>query len=108
MTVVTSIEHIAKIELPKKRFCDFCSQDMPYRSKHCKECERCVRKYDHHCFWVGGCVGELNHRKFWLFLFFQTYHFFLCFGIVSDLNVIFIGLKWTRIQVLILIKRTGR
>jgi hypothetical protein len=45
-----------------------------------------VRKYDHHCFWVGGCVGELNHRKFWLFLFFQTYHFLLCFGIVRALH----------------------
>ena len=82
--IVTSIEQIAKIELPKKRFCEYCSQEQPYRSKHCKECERCVRKYDHHCFWVGGCVGELNHRKFWLFLFFQTYHFLLCFGIVSS------------------------
>jgi hypothetical protein len=67
---VKCIEYIAKIELPKKRFCEYCSIEQPYRSKHCKECERCVRKYDHHCFWIGGCVGELNHRKFWLFLFF--------------------------------------
>lgn len=45
---------------------------MPYRTRHCKELGRCVRKYDHFCFWIGGCVGELNHRKFWALLLFQT------------------------------------
>lgn len=44
----------------------------PYRSRHCWECNKCVRKFDHHCFWIGGCVGELNHGKFFLFLLFQT------------------------------------
>jgi hypothetical protein len=73
--VVKAIEYIAKIELPKKRFCEYCSLEQPYRAKHCRECERCVRKYDHHCFWIGGCVGELNHRKFYLFLLFQTISF---------------------------------
>lgn len=57
---------------PELWFCDKCNITQPYRTKHCDQCERCIRKFDHHCFWIGGCVGELNHRKFWLFLFFQT------------------------------------
>ena len=63
---------VHKIELPKRRFCEACQIVQPFRSRHCWECNRCVRKFDHHCFWIGGCVGELNHGKFWLFLFFQT------------------------------------
>ena len=58
--------------MPQKRFCDTCQVMQPYRSRHCWECNRCVRKFDHHCFWIGGCVGELNHGRFWLFLFTQT------------------------------------
>ena len=44
----------------------------PFRSRHCWECGRCIRKFDHHCFWIGSCVGELNHGKFFLFLLTQT------------------------------------
>ena len=75
---VKSIENISKMALPEKRFCEYCCVEQPYRTKHCKDCNQCVRKYDHHCFWIGGCVGELNHRKFWAFLFFQF--LILCFG----------------------------
>ena len=58
------------IVIPRNRGCEFCRISvLPYRAKHCKECNRCVRKYDHHCFWIGGCVGELNHRSFYGFIF---------------------------------------
>ena len=58
--------------IPRNRGCEFCRiSQLPYRAKHCKECNRCVRKYDHHCHWIGCCVGELNHRSFFGFLMFQ-------------------------------------
>ncbi|XP_060066115.1 palmitoyltransferase ZDHHC12-B-like [Ylistrum balloti] len=50
------------------RYCDYCEIEQPMRSKHCEDCNKCVRKYDHHCPWLETCVGERNHRFFWLFL----------------------------------------
>ena len=78
---VKSIENINRMPLPEKRFCEKCCLEQPYRTKHCRDCDECIRKYDHHCFWIGGCVGELNHRKFWCFLFIQ----FLAFCVGIDL-----------------------
>ena len=68
-----SFGHVADLEIPPNRGCKECGiKSIPYRAKHCKVCNRCVRKFDHHCFWIGGCVGELNHGKFWLFTFIQA------------------------------------
>jgi len=51
------------------RACERCALPaIPLRAKHCRVCDKCVRKFDHHCFWVGTCVGERNHGRFWLFL----------------------------------------
>jgi len=72
------------VEMPPKRWCDVCNLEQPYRSRHCWECNRCVRKFDHHCFWIGGCVGELNHGKFFLFLFFQTWQELLAIWVAKD------------------------
>ena len=61
---------VKELDIPTNRGCHICKiKKLPYRAKHCKLCNRCIRKFDHHCFWVGGCVGELNHGKFWLFNF---------------------------------------
>lgn len=61
-----------EVKIPRNRGCEICRLDqIPYRAKHCRECNRCVRKFDHHCFWIGGCVGELNHRSFYGFIFLQ-------------------------------------
>ena len=37
----------------EKRYCTVCNVEQPLRSKHCKDCNRCVALYDHHCPWTG-------------------------------------------------------
>ena len=64
-----SFENIREVEFKDNRGCDICGiKRLPFRARHCKDCGKCVRKFDHHCFWIGGCVGELNHRKFYGFI----------------------------------------
>ena len=46
------------------RFCTPCKLYQPYRTKHCRECQKCVALYDHHCPWIGGCVGQNNRIYF--------------------------------------------
>lgn len=53
-------------------FCSTCQVRLPLRGKHCKECSRCIRRYDHHCALMGTCIGERNHCRFWWFLLLQT------------------------------------
>mmetsp|Transcript_53166 Transcript_53166/g.123777 ORF Transcript_53166/g.123777 Transcript_53166/m.123777 type:complete len:243 (-) Transcript_53166:200-928(-) len=53
------------------RWCSHCRLHQPLRTKHCRDCERCVRTHDHHCPWVGTCVGENNRVIFMWFLTFQ-------------------------------------
>ena len=52
-------------------FCVVCCTERPLRSKHCKDCNRCVHRFDHHCTWLGNCIGERNHLTFYWFLVFQ-------------------------------------
>merc|ERR1719159_379539 len=51
----------------------------PLRTKHCRDCKRCVRTHDHHCPWIGNCVGEGNRFFFLLFMFLQAFELLLFF-----------------------------
>ena len=52
--------------------CKFCKiLELPLRSKHCNECQRCVSTYDHHCKIINSCIGENNKSVFCLFLLSQ-------------------------------------
>lgn len=62
--------------------CDICLVVQPVRTRHCIDCNRCVRRFDHHCPWVYNCVGERNHQFYWYFL-------------VSELAVLIWGIKIT-------------
>lgn len=67
------------------RYCNRCMFYQPLRTKHCRDCGRCVRTHDHHCPWIGTCVGEGNRAYFYWFLVFQGAELaaFLCEGGLS-------------------------
>lgn len=48
--------------------CQTCHVPRPARSRHCRMCNRCVRRYDHHCPWINNDVAEGTHGFFLLFL----------------------------------------
>ncbi|KAG5510569.1 hypothetical protein JKF63_06866 [Porcisia hertigi] len=48
--------------------CTACHIARPSRSKHCRLCDRCVRRYDHHCPWINNDVAERTMRYFLGFL----------------------------------------
>jgi len=65
--------HIAAYEqavrlATKDNVCITCKCIVPPRSKHCKELDRCVYRYDHYCPFVGTAVGSRNHGSFIFFL----------------------------------------
>lgn len=58
-------KHSEEIYYVEKRYCTVCNVEQPLRSKHCKDCQRCVAMYDHHCPWTGS-----------LFIFLLIFHIF--------------------------------
>ena len=59
------------------RWCTYCRLPQPYRTKHCRDCDKCVALFDHHCPWIGGCVGQNNRIYFFWYIFFQCIELWL-------------------------------
>ncbi len=51
-------------------YCLKCQLTTPYRSHHCKICDRCVLKRDQHCYFTGSCCSYFNQRFFVVFAFY--------------------------------------
>lgn len=50
-------------------YCDLCDSFCQLKSKHCKECNRCVNMFDHHCMWFNNCVGNKTYVYFVISIF---------------------------------------
>ena len=50
------------------------------RSRHCHECDVCIKGYDHHCPWTTKCIGQNNLMRFYIFACYTP--LFICYCIV--------------------------
>ncbi|KAL5460537.1 hypothetical protein EMCRGX_G033989 [Ephydatia muelleri] len=57
---------------PIYNMCHTCKTVRPPRSKHCRQCNKCVHEFDHHCPWIDNCVGKKNRVPFTIFLIVLT------------------------------------
>lgn len=70
-------------------FCEFCEENRPARSFHCKKCNKCVLKRDHHCFFFSTCIGYFNQRYYLLYLM----HLFISMTYAFYYNCYFFSLN---------------
>jgi len=67
MTYHSQYKTFTELTKSLSRLCHTCKLVRPYRSSHCKNCNRCVLAYDHHCPYLHNCVGYRN--RVWFFVF---------------------------------------
>ncbi|CBY33075.1 unnamed protein product [Oikopleura dioica] len=48
----------------KNLYCQICKINVDSRTKHCRNCNKCISTFDHHCDWLNTCVGKRNYRYF--------------------------------------------
>ena len=80
-----------------KRFCKICDLPMLPRSRHCSECNVCIKGYDHHCPWTSKCIGQNNLNRFYLFAIYVP--LFLVYCIVT-ISLVGNWKKWYYIQII--------
>ena len=64
-------DQVEDIKITEIRHCTVCRIDQPLRTKHCRECGKCIATHDHHCPWLGVCIGEKNKKRFYSYLVIQ-------------------------------------
>ena len=48
--------------------CLHCRSLKSEKSRHCRDCNICVRGWDHHCGFLGRCIGKNNLALFYVYV----------------------------------------
>ncbi|XP_038055162.1 probable protein S-acyltransferase 23 [Patiria miniata] len=71
---------------PLSRLCHTCRIVKPFRTKHCRTCNKCVRHFDHHCPYIYNCVGFRNRVYFTGFttslMLMALFTFYYCYLVI--------------------------
>lgn len=62
------VKHVPEHEAHNGNYCYICRENVPADSLHCRECDKCIDRFDHHCLWLNTCVGKNNYRWFFALL----------------------------------------
>ncbi|XP_077334809.1 palmitoyltransferase ZDHHC12 isoform X2 [Lithobates pipiens] len=104
LTVLCSVGLYFAVSLMDPGYVLSDSEKRPMRARHCKSCNRCVRRYDHHCPWIENCVGEKNHRVFMLYLVVQLVVLLWAFRLAwSGFHSEATWSEWLRINIFLLL-----
>ncbi|GMH48524.1 hypothetical protein TrRE_jg13636 [Triparma retinervis] len=83
------------LELKERmNYCPTCHIVKPPRTKHCRQSDCCIRRFDHHCPWTGNSVGEGNYRLFMGFITSVFLGTTFCLGLTAAAFMEDLGLGW--------------